>query len=211
MSTGSTKPFGATSFKSTAFGIIPREQLLSFEIEGTKRGLEHVESLIRQSSKTEINSELIKELHAISFGWIFPDWAGTFRTIPVTYSDKEAPAFYQIPELTKNLCEDLKVQLRYLPSDTDPQYIDAVISLLAWFQHRFVYIHPFQDYNGRISRMLTILLLLRLHLPAIEISIETEADRKRYLKAMQSGDEGDLTKLQELLGNALTIELNTSP
>jgi uncharacterized membrane protein len=36
MATGSTKPPGATSFKQTAFGIIPRDELLKLELEGTK-------------------------------------------------------------------------------------------------------------------------------------------------------------------------------
>ena len=42
----STKPKGATSYKETTFGIIPRSKLLKLEIEGTKRGLDYIYDLI---------------------------------------------------------------------------------------------------------------------------------------------------------------------
>lgn len=39
MTKTSTKPKGATSYKETAFGIIPRSKLLKLELEGTKKML----------------------------------------------------------------------------------------------------------------------------------------------------------------------------
>lgn len=204
MPTDSTKPSGTTSFKDTALGVIPRLQLLQLELEGTKKGLEFIYDLIKSGNDLKITSSLILELHAISFQWIFPEWAGKFRTIQVTYSGKEAPSFFQIQEMVKNLCDDFGVQLDSLPKPTELEYIDRVVSLLAWFQHRFVFIHPFQDYNGRTARMITSLILLKLKLPPIEIQVETDDDRKEYLKAMQAGDDGDLILLHELIEKALT-------
>lgn len=75
----STKPKGATSYKETAFGIIPRAKLLKLELEGTKKGLE----LITNVHDLEITPELIIQLHKEAFGWIFLDWAGKYRTIRV--------------------------------------------------------------------------------------------------------------------------------
>jgi Fic family protein len=204
-----TKPAGSTSYKQTAFGIISRQELLKLELEGTKKGLEYIYQIFDTERSVQISSQFIKQLHSISFQWVFKDWAGSFRTIQVTYSGKEAPSYFLVPELIENLCADLQVQLKTLPKITEDTYIDGVVKLLAWFQHRFVFIHPFKDYNGRTARMLTVLLLLKLGLPPVEIQVETEADRKMYLNAMQLGDEGDLSLLEELISRALTEALTS--
>ena len=202
----STKPKGATSYRETAFGIIPRSKLLTLELEGTKRGLELIYRLVAEDFKTEITPEIILKIHKEAFGWIFPDWAGKYRTIRVEFSGKEAVLFYQIPELIINLCADLKERLKSL-NPVKEDYIDEAVELLAWFQHRFVWIHPFQDYNGRVARMITILILLTLGLPPIEIKADTGTDRRKYLDAMYASDKGDYRKLENLIGRALSESL----
>lgn len=67
-----TKPKGATSYKETAFGIIPRSRLIQLELEGIKRGLEYISELIQQRKSSKITPDLICKLHEVSFGWIFP-------------------------------------------------------------------------------------------------------------------------------------------
>ncbi|MBU3979180.1 Fic family protein [Patescibacteria group bacterium] len=210
MKNSSTKPKGATSYKDTAFGIISRSKLLKFEIEGIKKGLEYISSIVGKDKYTSITPELIRKLHEVSFGWIFPQWAGKYRKIQVTFSDKEAPQYFQVPELMANLCKDLIERLKYLPSKAKEEYIIEVVTLLAWFQYRFVFIHPFQDYNGRTARMLTILILLKLNLPPIELKAEKEVDRKQYITAMRKADEGDYSLLEQLIGEALSETLLSS-
>lgn len=82
--------------------------------------------------------------------------------------------------------------------------------MLAWFQHRFVFIHPFQDYNGRTARMLTIYILLKLDLPPIELKAEQTEDRKRYLKAIQKADVEDYSLLEQLIGQVPSEMLQSS-
>ncbi|MBU3926432.1 MAG: Fic family protein [Bacteroidetes bacterium] len=208
MTKTSTRPKGVTSYKETAFGIIPRSKLLKLEIEGTKKGLDFIYELVSQNKNTRITPELICRLHKVSFGWIFPKWAGRYRRIQVTISGKEAPSYFKIPEMVINLCNDLEERLKHLPKPESKNYIIEVVKLLAWFQHRFVYIHPFQDYNGRIARMLTIILLLTLKLPPFEIKVVKEIDRKHYIIAMQKADKGDLTPLEEIITQTLSESLN---
>ncbi|KKS80167.1 MAG: Filamentation induced by cAMP protein Fic [Candidatus Beckwithbacteria bacterium GW2011_GWA2_43_10] len=199
----SAKPKGATSYKETKFGIIPRSRLLKLEIEGTKKGLNFIFKLVSKDKSVEITPELICQLHQKAFGWIFPKWAGKYRKIQVTVSGKETPSFYLVPEMVMNLCEDLKERLSHLPKRAEKSFIIEAVKLLAWFQHKFVFIHPFQDYNGRMSRMLTILLLLKLRLPPTEIKVEKKADRSRYIKAMQKADDGDISFLENIISETL--------
>lgn len=198
----STKPLGATSYKETAFGIITRNKLLHLELEGTKRGLEYVAKTYQQ----DITPNLILAIHKEAFGWIFPEWAGKYRTVRVEFSGKEAVQPNILPELITNLCADLTERQIYINSNDD-NYIEEVVKLLAWFQHRFVWIHPFQDYNGRVARMLTILILLKFNLPPVEIKAETSLDRKKYLESMYAADEGNYEKLENLIGLALSESL----
>ena len=198
---------GATSFKDTKLGILSRQKVVRLEIEGVKKGLEfiHHEKLLDKTIK--ITPVFICKLHKISFAWIFPDWAGKFRKIQVTFSSKEAPEYYKIPELMINLCMDLEERLKHTPKPSDKNYIDEIVKLLAWFQHKFVYIHPFNDYNGRTARMLTITILLNLDLPPIEIEATTIKNRKIYISAMQDADNGKYSKLESLLASALIDSL----
>lgn len=205
--TSGTKPKGATSYKKTSIGIISRSKLLELEIEGTNKGLKFITELILENSDPPITPDLILTLHKVSFGWIFPDWAGKYRTIQVTVSEKECPRYTKIPEMVMNLCKDLEEQFKHIHQHDDEDFISEAVRLLAWFQHQFVYIHPFQDYNGRTTRMLTVLLLLKLKLPPAEIQIKTEKDRKQYLKAMQNADNGDLSLLESIISQAVTESL----
>lgn len=200
---------GATSFKDTIFGILPRQKILKLEIEGNKRGLEFITSLNKISIKKNIDIPLILKLHNISYAWMFPEWAGKFRTINVTYSGKEAIDYFKVRETITSLCLDLKVRIDHLPPKKDDKYITEIIKLLAWFQHRLVQIHPFNDYNGRTARMLTSFLLLKFDLPSIEIKAETKKDRITYIMALQSADEGNYLKLEKLIEAGLVESLSS--
>lgn len=202
----STKPRGATSYKETVFGIVPRSKLLNLETEGIKKGLDFIFDKVKTDIEIEITQKFIFKLHRISFGWIFPKWAGKYRKIRVEFSGKEAVYPHQVPELMVNLLADLHERLSHLDTRQE-DFIEQVVELLSWFQHKFVWIHPFQDYNGRMARMLTTFILLTLDLPPIEVKAENEADRKRYLEAMYAADEGNYKKLESLIGQALNESL----
>lgn len=202
----STKPKSATSYKDTAFGILPRSKIVELEKEAVKNALEYIIQL--SAEKVKITPLLICDVHREGFGFIFPDWAGYFRAIDVTVGDYEPPHYSRIAELIENLCNDLSERLRHLPSpDNEEAFLAEVISLLAWFQHRFVWIHPFNDYNGRVARLLTNLILLNLGFPILEIKADTGEDRDAYIKAMKSADQHDYKKLETLLAAALRESL----
>ena len=151
---------------------------------------------------------MILDIHKEGFAFIFPEWAGKYRTIEVTVGEYNPPLPYLILELVKNLTDDLEERLEHLSSvDKQEEFLTEVISLLAWFQNRFVWIHPFNDYNGRVGRLLTNLLALNLDLPLFEINADSETDRKNYIDAMKYADKQDFSKLEELISQALQESL----
>lgn len=192
---------GATSYKQTKYGILPRSKVLKLEVLGTKKGLLFLNQQAKKDRK--LDSDFIQEIHKTSFAEILMDNAGKFRTIQVTYSGKEAPHFSRIAEMIKVLCDDTEFAIAKLPKSTDETFIERVIELLANFQHRFVFIHPFVDYNGRTARMLTSYILMRLNLPIIEIKAEKGPERKVYIEALQKADAGEYKDLENIISKAV--------
>lgn len=202
----STKPKGTTSYKETSFGILPRSKIVQLEQKGVAKALQYIFKL--SSKKAKITPKVVSNIHKIGFGFIFPDWAGKFRTIDVTVGDFEPPHYSKVAELVKNLCDDLDERLKHIPpSSNEENFLSVVISLLSWFQHQFVWIHPFNDYNGRVARLTTNLLTMNLGLPVTEIKAETGEDRKNYIDAMKAADNHDLSKLEKLIADALEESL----
>src|SRR5438552_3469194 len=131
----STKPKSATSYKETSFGILPRSKVVELEKQGVKNALEYVIKLSEQNTK--ITPNVILDIHKEGFGFIFPKWAGKYRNIEVTVGDYTPPQSHQVPDMIKNLTDDLEERLNNFPSDDkQEEFLSEVIVLLAWFQNR---------------------------------------------------------------------------
>jgi len=58
----------------------------------------------------------------------------------------------------------------------------------GWFHHAFVSIHPFQDGNGRMARLLTSLILIKFgYFP---ITVLREEAKIKYIAALEKADKG---------------------
>ncbi|MCU0476603.1 MAG: Fic family protein [Anaerolineae bacterium] len=74
----------------------------------------------------------------------------------------------------------------------------------AWLHHRFTQIHPFQDGNGRVARLLASLVLLKAGwFPLVVLDEDMHnAGRVRYIEALEQADAGDLIDLIALIAKA---------
>lgn len=81
------------------------------------------------------------------------------------------------------------------------------VELAALLHYKFVRIHPFDDSNGRTSRLLMNYELLRNDLPPVIIK---SADKKNYLFALNKADVGDGDAFVEYIGEQLkwSLQLN---
>lgn len=101
------------------------------------------------------------------------------------------------------MCRDINKRIKHLPKIENEGFIDELVGLLTWAHYRFLWIHPFLDYNGRIGRLLINVILLNLRLPPIELRVETISGRDAYIRALKDADSGEYRKLQKLVRKAV--------
>ncbi len=77
--------------------------------------------------------------------------------------------------------------------------------LAALFHYKFVAIHPFDDGNGRLSRILMNLILMRNGYPPVVIKME---NRQVYYSNLSMADTGNYFPFIEFIGDYLTTSLN---
>ena len=73
-----------------------------------------------------------------------------------------------------------------------------VLVKAAFFHHAFVQIHPFQDGNGRIARLLTSFVLIREGL--FPFSMDRD-ERSRYIDALESADKHEYQPLVDVIAD----------
>lgn len=149
-------------------------------------------------NKKPISKSFLKQLHQLLLNDVRrnPDAiTGEFRNKSVWIGKEGAPieqASYVPPEhfLVNDYIEDL---MKYIDNDKEKSLIKASI-----VHYQFEAIHPFDDGNGRIGRLLIPLLLFaekKITLPILYISGYFEKNKDAYVSALRKVDEtGDFTE-----------------
>jgi Fic family protein len=111
---------------------------------------------------------------------------GQYKITPNNTLTSTGEIFYfSSPEDTPSLMTEL---IEWYSKENEKRLMHPV-ALAAEFHYRFVHIHPFDDGNGRMSRLLMNLILMRNGYPMVVIKAD---DRNRYLAALSEADAGDL-------------------
>lgn len=122
---------------------------------------------------------------------------GSFRRhgIKPFRAGMQPPAWPEVPALINDW-----VKRACGLSAPDEPFPEAAADLHAEFER----IHPFLDGNGRVGRLLTNLLLIRLGYPP---AIIRKGERTRYLQNLRRADAGDPGPLGEFLARAVNDTL----
>jgi cell filamentation protein len=127
------------------------------------------------------SAEDICSMHRAWLGDVYP-WAGSYRQVMMSKNGFPfaAPAF--IPQL---MAEFAKEALAHnTPCNGDD---DTVAESLAVVHVELVLIHPFREGNGRLARLLVILMGLQAGLPMLVFD-EMEGERREaYFTAVRAG------------------------
>ena len=97
----------------------------------------------------------------------------------------------------------MQALIKWLGEALDDRHLH-ILQIAAKLHHDFLLIHPLDDGNGRVARMLMNYVLMRQCYPPIIVP----TDRKRdYLAALRLADAGDITELIEFIGSCLNRSL----
>lgn len=166
-----------------------------FEAVNHLDAIDYVEKLAKPNYI--LSESDILEVNALVLHKIEKEFAGRFRTGGVRISG----ANFIPPNAQK--VYDLIAELIYWVNNEDKDWHPLLKATI--FHHRFVWIHPFFDGNGRTIRLIFNLLLMKDGFPP---AIILKTDKKKYYEALNKANNGDYKKLFLLTIQAMERSLD---
>ncbi|MCB0090716.1 MAG: Fic family protein [Caldilineaceae bacterium] len=184
------------------------------DMKGHKEAIEYLEEFVRQNH--ELTEADIRGLHKVLLvedhyvDAITVDGVPTRKLVHVGQY-KQMPNsvrtstgemhFYASPEETPASMADL---LNWYRRERASGELHPLL-LAATFHIRFVNIHPFDDGNGRMARLLMNLILMQAGYTPVVININSKHE---YLLALEKADSGELEDFILLVGQNLKHSLD---
>jgi len=172
------------------------------EIANVEAAMDFIEDSI--SEDTEITNHFIRELHDLVVGDLSEEGdrtPGAYRTwnVEISKSPHVPPDHIQVQSLMDEL-------LKFINEKSSDKY-ELLKTALA--HHRFTWIHPFGNGNGRVVRLLTYALLIKYGFNVKKGKILNPTavfcnDRDLYYEKLSEADQGDDTSLLNWCDYVLT-------
>ncbi len=211
---GNTLTYGETK-ALILFGITAQGKPLRdhFEMTGHNEAVNWVFDLVKDEA--ELTEVFIRQLHTLVLkepGFrdaVTSEGArtrrkievGKYKTQPNHVITVTGETFYfATPEETPAKMQDLVAWFR---SETRKVDINPVV-LAALFHYRFIRIHPFDDGNGRVARILMNFILIRFGYPPVIIRTD---DKEEYFRVLTLADADQIDPFIEYVASNLGSSL----
>lgn len=193
-----TQPEGATNGDDTsgliATNLTTRTARNAAETDSISRAYDkHIYRARRKERGYKwLTDESLRRVHEDMFGAIW-DWAGKYRKDTLNIG----VAWHLIPEQIRLLCDD------FLSWDA-PTSTMPVLEIAARLQNRLTKVHPFQNGNGRLARLVTDIFLYSREQPLpqwpqIHLMTKGHEVREQYIRAMKHADQGEFNALTKFI------------
>lgn len=187
------------------------------EIENIETALRFIDRCFRENPEQSINKSFLCTLHKILSNELSPEKEGsrspgTYRlgNVSISRSEHKPPLSIKVQDYMDELIDFIN-----RPADLQDELLRVAVA-----HHRLVWIHPFDNGNGRMSRVLTYAMLKKAKFDKISL-LNTAAifciNREQYFENLAKADTGskegildwcrfvlsgllsELTKLRKLL------------
>jgi cell filamentation protein len=144
----------------------------------------------------------ICDMHRWWLGSIF-EWAGHYRKVMMSKGGFPFAAPLQIPQLMAEF--ERKELTRLTPCNFASH--EEVAEALAVVHTELMLIHPFREGNGRLGRLLSILMALQADLPPLDFSIVEGKKKAAYIEAVQAGMDRDYRPMTRVFSEVISRTL----
>ena len=197
------------------FGITAQGKPLKdhFEITGHNEAINWILEIVKD--ETPLTEKFIRELHTLLLKESSYKEAltadgkptrrlievGKYKTQPNHVVTVTGETFYfATPEETPARMHDL---IEWFRKEKEKADVNPII-LAALFHYRFIRIHPFDDGNGRVARILMNFILMQFGYPPAIIKTE---DKENYYAVLRLADAGELEPFIEYIAENLIRSL----
>lgn len=166
-----------------------------FETINHKKAIDWLTARVNQDFPLSVKD--ILHLHYLVMSGIADEYAGIIRTgrVRITGAKFIPPNPLKVPDLLEELIEWV---------NDNPLNLN-IVERISVFHHRFVWIHPFFDGNGRTARLVMNLLLMKWGYPPV---IVLKVDRMKYYRALEDANSFQYSKLFLLIFQGLEQSLD---
>ena len=186
----------------------------ALDIKGHNDAIQFMLDMVK--GERDLNENDIRSLHKIILGTQYENPSknldgkivgkkikvGAYKTMPnhVLTSTGETH-YYASPEETP---AKMTALVSWYNENADLEDVNPVV-LASLFHHKFVEIHPFDDGNGRMTRILTNFILMKFGYP---ISVIKNENKKSYYATLSQADVGEVLPFVELMSETINHSLD---
>jgi cell filamentation protein len=172
-------------------GIKSKREMDQVEAQEQLRTLEELVRIYDQTRR--FTAADVRRIHKM---WLEPiyAWAGKYRQVNLSKGDFTFAAANQIPKL---MMEFEKGPLReYTPCRFTG--MSEIARAIAVVHAELLLIHPFREGNGRVARLLAVLMALQAGLPPLDFGNIKGRKRQEYFRAVQAGLDRDYKPMEKV-------------
>lgn len=165
------------------------------EIANIEKCIQFINDEFKNNPDFQISEFFLKQLHTVLTKELTSEGSktpGAYRShdVKITGSQHKPPEFLKVQELMSNL-------INFINKKDEPQ---ADLLKVAVAHHHFVWIHPFDNGNGRMARLLTYIMLRQYGFFKVYFLNPAAVfcqSRESYIKGLEKADIGTDENIKE--------------
>ena len=144
----------------------------------------------------------ICDVHKMWLGRIYL-WAGSYRSVNISKSDFPFAAAGHISQLMGSFQKE--VLSKYTPCLS--KSADEIAEALAVVHTELVLIHPFREGNGRLARLISVLMAFQAGLPTLDFKHIQGDKKEEYFFAVRRGLNKDYLPMKKIFKEVIDRSL----